>query len=138
MRRMLDAWDFLPAGSTLPKDCMNALIGMMVTHDEPHCTHHFCGNNPAERPEGFWREVNLGNPDATDWISAWVLTRLTVRRISGQDAEFHVWLKTTVSFQTVFLEDTLQLMECHRFRTMTFPMCTWPQSVTRWLRNSNT
>ena len=29
----------------------------------------FCGNNPAERPEGFWREVSLGNPDATDWIS---------------------------------------------------------------------
>ena len=53
----------------LPKDCMNALVGMKVTHDEPHCTHHFCGNNPAERPEGFWREIDLGNPDATDWIS---------------------------------------------------------------------
>ena len=38
VRKMNEAWEQvgLPAGSTLPKDSVNALIGMMVAADEPH------------------------------------------------------------------------------------------------------
>ena len=65
LSRMMEAWEGLQAG-TLPKDCVNAAIGMFVAADEPIVTQHFCGP-PAERPEGFWREIDLGNCDAQDW-----------------------------------------------------------------------
>ena len=65
LSRMMEAWEGLQAG-TLPKDCVNAAIGMFVAVDEPIVTQHFCGP-PAERPEGFWREIDLGNCDAQDW-----------------------------------------------------------------------
>ena len=49
LSRMMEAWEGLQAG-TLPKDCVNAAIGMFVAVDEPIVTQHFCGP-PAERPE---------------------------------------------------------------------------------------
>ena len=60
---MMEAWG--DAGQ-MCKDSINMAIGMMCAHDEPSMTQHFCGPT-AERPEGFWREVDLGNADTQDW-----------------------------------------------------------------------
>ena len=59
---MMEAWE----DAEMCKTSINSLIGMMCAHDEPSLTQHFCGP-AAERPEGFWREVDLGNSDTQDW-----------------------------------------------------------------------
>ena len=61
VRKMNEAWEQvgLPAGSTLAKDSINALVGMMVAADEPHACFHWAGTNLAERPQGLWRQVLL-------------------------------------------------------------------------------
>ena len=60
---MLSAFDGIALegdAERLPKDMFNSLIGMMIAADEPHLVSHWSGKVLAERPHGFWREVDLG------------------------------------------------------------------------------